>query len=121
MQVVDTNFILRYLLQDDLDAYAEAEKVFLNQEEIFIPGEIIAEIVYVMKGVYSISKEDIQKSISSLIQNSNIILYDKDIIELALKVFSETNLDYPDCLLYGYNKLRAYTLHTFDKGLKKKL
>ena len=120
MQIVDTNFILRYLLEDDVKQYSEAETIFLNENEIFISGEIIAEIIYVMNGVYNITKNEIQKSVLSLIKNSNIIMYDKDVIEFAIQVYTETNLDYPDCLLISFRKLRKYKIQTFDKQLKKK-
>lgn len=68
MRVVDTNFILRYLLEDIIEQYKDAEKIFSNNKDIFIPGEIIAEVVYVMMGVYKVSKEDIRDSILALIQ-----------------------------------------------------
>lgn len=45
MRIADANTILRFLLKDNHEQFAEAEKVFDSNEEIFVPAEIIAETV----------------------------------------------------------------------------
>ncbi len=51
MKVVDANIILRYLLEDHPEMSIQAADI-LEKEEIFVPTEVIAEVVYVLEKVY---------------------------------------------------------------------
>ena len=51
MRFVDANVILRYLLEDDL-SLAEKAAIILEREKVHVPFEVVAEVVYVMEGVY---------------------------------------------------------------------
>jgi len=114
--IVDTNIILRYLLNDDEKLSSEAINI-LENNEIFIPTEIIVEVCYVLKKVYNIEKEKIFEVIKSLISMENINFENEKTIELAFKTYSENNLDIVDCLIYAYCKNENYDVKTFDKKL----
>ena len=116
MIIVDTNIILRYLLNDDEKLSSEAINI-LENNEIFIPTEIIVEVCYVLKKVYNIEKEKIFEVIKSLISMENINFENEKTIELAFKTYSENNLDIVDCLIYAYCKNENYDVKTFDKKL----
>ena len=53
MVVLDANVILRYLLNDNEAMAKEAENV-IKTEVTMVPIEVIAEVVYVLKGVHSV-------------------------------------------------------------------
>lgn len=53
MEMLDTNMILRYLLNDNEQMADEAEKI-IRKGSVRVTMEVIAEVVYVLKGVYSI-------------------------------------------------------------------
>lgn len=42
-------------------------------------------------------------------------------LRLAIETYTEQNLDFPDCILYAYHKVKGYEIKTFDKKLKKLL
>ena len=65
MQIADANIILRYLLKDDKNQFAQS-RLILEKNDIFIPFEITAEIVYVLEKVYNISREEISNTLSKL-------------------------------------------------------
>ena len=46
MKIVDANIVLRYLLNDAEDLSEKAIEL-LENNDVFIPNEVIAEIVYV--------------------------------------------------------------------------
>jgi predicted nucleic-acid-binding protein len=46
MKIVDANIVLRYLL-NDADDFSEKASELLENNEVFIPNEVITEIVYV--------------------------------------------------------------------------
>lgn len=51
MKIIDANIILRYLLKDNLELHQKSIDIIENQQ-LFLPNEIIAEIVYVLEKVY---------------------------------------------------------------------
>ena len=51
MKIVDANIVLRYLLNDSDDLSGQAAEI-LENNMIFLPNEVIAEIVYVLEKVY---------------------------------------------------------------------
>lgn len=59
MVMLDTNIILRYLLNDDERMASEAEWIIRNMF-VQVTIEIFAEVVYVLKGVYHIGRTEIR-------------------------------------------------------------
>ncbi len=113
---IDTNYIIRYLVNDDIKMADIAEEV-LTIKRVFISNEILAEVVYVLQGVYEISKEDISNQLLELISFENIAVSNYEIINKALKIFKTKNLDFVDCLLSSYSNQDE--ILTFDKKLNK--
>ncbi len=37
---------------------------------------------------------------------------------LGLETYAKQNLDFVDCILYAYNRVKGYEVRTFDKKLK---
>ena len=52
MVMLDANMILRYLLNDNQEMADIAEQ-YLNDGDVSVTIEVLAEVVYVLKGVYS--------------------------------------------------------------------
>lgn len=117
---VDTNIILRYLL-DDIKEQANLAKNIIENKQIFIHNEIIAEVVYVLEKVYKVKRNLISEIIEVFINFDNITMYNKETIKFSLTVFSTSNLDFVDCLLCAYSKIENLEVITFDKKLKLKL
>jgi Predicted nucleic-acid-binding protein, contains PIN domain len=53
MVMFDANMILRYLLNDN-EQMAEKAEQYLDAGNVWVTIEVIAEVVYVLKGVYSL-------------------------------------------------------------------
>jgi predicted nucleic-acid-binding protein len=115
--IIDTNFIIRYLL-NDIEKQFKVAKEFIENNKIFIPNEIIAESVYVLEKVYDIPKVEIKKALTALIQYPNISTSNKELLISSLKVYSKTNFDYIDCLLVAYKEHTNENIKTFDKKLQ---
>lgn len=71
MRFVDANVILRYLLEDD-PVLSEKAAMILELEQLHVPFEVIAEVVYVMQGVYKASREDISTVLTRFISFPNV-------------------------------------------------
>ena len=113
---IDTNYIIRYLVNDNIEMADIAEKI-LTSKEVFIANEILAEVVYVLIGVYKIEKKDIVDQLLNLLNFPNISVSNYDIIIKALKIFKTKNLDFVDCLLCSHSNNDE--IITFDKKLNK--
>lgn len=118
MIIIDANIILRYLLKDDLSLHKKAIEIVDNQH-LFLPNEITAEIVYVLEKVYRIPKGEICDVLTILFEQDNLEFVDKSIILASLKYYQKFNLDYADALLISYHKIQKADVLSFDKKLNK--
>ena len=116
MQIADANIILRYLLKDEKNQFAQS-RLILEKNDIFIPFEITAEIVYVLEKVYNISREEISNTLSKLFNYNNLSFINKKLVLKALEFYSNYNLDYADSLLCAYKAIEHQEIFTFDKKL----
>ena len=156
MVILDTNMILRYLLNDDQEMADIAEQ-HLNAGDASVTIEVIAEVVYVLKGVYSMDRDVIAETVKGFLELVNC--QEMAVLNLALDTYgnfekpcfrkhclgkkpcftgfsevmyaaklgfsrspyAERNLDFVDCVLYGYHAVKGIEIATFDKKLKKLL
>ncbi len=118
MQMLDTNMVLRYLLNDNKEMADEAERI-VKDGAVLLTTEVIAEVVYVLKGVYSIERGQIASCLLEFLSEVNIP--EEQVVRLGLETYAEQNLDFVDCILYAYNRVKGYEVKTFDKKLQKLL
>lgn len=116
MLIVDANIILRYLLFDNLETAKKAAEIIENNK-IFLPFEVIAEVVYVLEKVYKIERAEISRSLKELFNGENIHTYDSNVLNKALNIFSSRKIDFVDTLLCGYSLVRDDEVITFDKKI----
>lgn len=117
MTLIDTNVVLRYLL-NDIESQAEtAEKII--KEGAFTLPEIIAEVVYVLVKVYEIPRAEIQSILIPFLNEINID--NKNVINSAVELFSSTSFDFVDCILIARKLILNENIFTFDKKLSNKL
>jgi len=118
MKIVDANVVLRYLLADVPQLSTQAVNL-LENESVYLPFEVIAEIVYVLDKVYGVTRTEIFDSLTNLLKYRNITTYNMEIAIVAMKVFNETKLAIVDAFLCAYNKTKGHEVVTFDKKLAK--
>ncbi|HLP44495.1 MAG TPA: PIN domain-containing protein [Candidatus Deferrimicrobium sp.] len=116
MLIVDANIILRYLLFDNIETAKKAAEIIENNK-IFLPFEVIAEVVYVLEKVYKIERAEISHSLKELFNGENIHTYDSNVLNKALNIFSSRKIDFVDTLLCGYSLVRDDEVITFDKKI----
>lgn len=116
MVILDANMILRYLLNDHQEMADQAEQ-YLSMGDAFVTIEVIAKVVYVLKGVYSLRRDIIATTITAFL--SLVRCRDMEVLRFALDTYGKNNLDFVDCVLYGYRKINHAAIATFDKKLLK--
>ena len=108
--------ILRYLLDDDQTMSKKAEE-YLTTSRVRVTIEVIAEVVYVLKGVYKLERKEISQILKDFLEL--VDSPEKEVLKLALDTYSNHNLDFIDSVLFGYNKVKNIEIATFDKKLLK--
>jgi len=120
MQIVDANIILRYLLKDIEELHTKAVQIIENKQ-IHIPFEVIAEVVYVFEKIYEVPRSEIKETLSTLLNYPNISTLNINILYEALKIYEKQKIDFVDSLLVSYNHIQKDTIYSFDKKLNKLL
>lgn len=77
-----TPIVLRYLL-NDVKELADKAALIIEKDSVFIPVEIIAEIVYVLEKVYKVDKNDINSSLNCLTRYENIYINEQEVVYSA--------------------------------------
>ena len=113
--ILDANAILRYII-DDIKEQADMVQEILQNEEILILPEVIAEVIYVMTKFYNYPRDQVSEQINNFLDDAEC---DSDILINAVKYFGGVKFDFVDCLLYEYSKQKNYKVFTFDEKLKK--
>ena len=120
MVLIDTNILLRYLLSDHAELSPKAKDVILNND-VLILTQVIAEAIYVLKGVYKSTKHEIAMSLLTVCDMDNVSLENGEIVKTAIEEFRNSKLDFVDLLLFSNQKFTTIPVITFDKELNSKL
>ena len=116
-KLIDANVILRYLLGDHPQMSEKARQVI--EDGAFTLPEVIAEVVYVLKGVYKIERDEIGRTLIEFLEE--VAVENQDVVFEALSLYSETSLDFVDCILIARHRVLGDEIVSFDKKLNKML
>ena len=83
--------------------------------------EVLCDVVYVLAGVYGLSRGEIHRSLTGLLKVDSVAVPDLDVVLHALQCYRDRNLDMVDCLLLAYREVRGHHVHTFDRKLERLL
>lgn len=118
MRIVDANILLRYLLDDDQSLASQAACV-LEKGPVHLPFEVLAEVVYVMQGVYRVPREEISSTLELFITSHTVSTNNSSVLSEALKLYADKGMDFVDSLLCAYHRIDGHEIETFDKKLGK--
>jgi len=134
MIAIDTNILLRYLLQDDEKQAIQASQLILGSEKVLITDVVLIETVWTLKGRrYNLNKDKVIQVIHALFAEPNLVFEDSQAVWAALKDFTNAKpikaggktkqADFPDALVINKakrhaqrNKLNLTRVFTFDKA-----
>ena len=120
MKIVDANVVLRYLLADVPTLFTRSEQI-LETEAVYLPFEVLAEVVYVLDKVYAVSHGEISAALTDLLKYPTVSTYNVEVAIFGLKTYSDSSLDIVDSLLCGYRSVQGAEVVSFDKQLNKRL
>lgn len=122
-RLVDTNLIVRYLVQDH-EKYAEAAgKLFEACDRgnvvIVVLPVVLAECVFVLESFYEHSRGDIASALSTLISSPGVEIGEVAIHLDALDRYSKTKVHFVDCLIAATASAEGIPVATFDQDFRK--
>lgn len=119
---LDTNVILRLVLNDIPDQHQKAKVLLISSKQQFAVADVaIIEVGFALERYYRFTRQQIREVLRDFMGlrqvNCNRILFDN-----ALDVFEQnSSLSLEDCTLATYAELnQAKPLYTFDKKLANK-
>jgi len=102
MAALDTNVLLRYLLQDDLEQTALARRLFRKcigaGEALYVPVSVFLEIEWVLRANFGLSKADVMDTMKFLLDAQELTFELEGAVEVALLLYQENSVDFSDCL-----------------------
>lgn len=117
---LDTNVVIRYLVQDDKNQSAAATRFIEKSLTMDVPGHInhitLCEIVWVLQRCYGVTKQQVREIIESLLTTKQLIVENAEVAWKALREFNANNADFSDALI-GQANIHSGCKHTvtFDK------
>ncbi|MCL2344138.1 MAG: PIN domain nuclease, partial [Firmicutes bacterium] len=77
MLIIDANVVLRLILNDNEKMVKEARTQLLS-DTFFLKREVIAEVVYVLSGVYKTKRDDVGKAILEVLEAEGVLVESED-------------------------------------------
>jgi len=124
MPALDTNVLVRYIVQDDATQFAAAKRLVARcvseGATLFIPVTVVLELEWVLRSNFGFGKEDVLRTLSSLLSAAELSFESERALEVATQLFREGSADFADCLHIALAaQAGEQPLWTFDKGAAK--
>lgn len=121
--IVDTNIILRFLLQDVVSQFNQAKKIFTEAKDgkvkLIIPQIVIFEINFALKKFYNLEKEEIIEKIWQIVSAEHIEVESRGLFFMAIELYRRKSISFADCFLISKAEAEGADIFTFDQKLKK--
>jgi predicted nucleic-acid-binding protein len=124
MPALDTNVLVRYVVQDDSRQLAAArhliERCVGEGRSLFVPVTVTLELEWVLRAGFGYGKEDVLQVLSSLFSAAELSFESERALEVALQLYREGTADFADCLHIALAvKAAEQPLWTFDRSAAK--
>jgi len=99
---LDTNVLVRYIMQDDARQAAKATKLMegLSAE---MPGFVtlvsVVELVWVLSSCYDLGRKDIVQALDVMLRSKQLVIDQAEHVVRALRAYGAGNADFADCLI----------------------
>ncbi len=122
-RLVDTNLIVRYLVQDHEKHARAAGKLFdacdRGEVVIVVLPVVLAECVFVLDSFYRHARADIASALARLISSPGVEMDEVAIHLDGLKRYKETRAHFVDCGIAATAAAKDLPVATFDQDYRK--
>ena len=124
MIALDTNVLLRLLLNDDprksRQAQALVDRAVSRSDQVLLPDIVLCELEWVLGAAYDVPKAEIVRTLRRLLDTRVFAFLDRSTVAAALADYEAGKGDFSDYLI-GASAARAgaSTTYTFDRALRR--
>lgn len=124
MPALDTNVLVRYVVQDDSAQLAAAKRLIsrlvTEGRSLFVPVTVALELEWVLRSSYGYARADVVVVLAGLLSAAELVFESERAMEVALQLYREGSADFADCLHIALAaQAGEQPLWTFDKGAAK--
>jgi predicted nucleic-acid-binding protein len=121
---LDTNVLVRFLVDDDKAQSAKAAKLVARavaeDEPLFVSDVVVCETVWVLSAAYRVPKGEIGEILGRLFMAAHLRFHDVDRLARALAAFNAGKGDFADYVIREQARAAGYEdVATFDRALLK--
>jgi len=122
MRALDTNVIVRILLNDDKAQAARAKALFEDAEKtgdrLMITTPAVLELLWVLSAVYDFTREETLRALELLLEMPVLEFDDYDGMQRLVRLGTKDKTDLPDLLIGIAGRARGCDITlTFERGL----
>jgi predicted nucleic-acid-binding protein len=122
-RLVDTNLIVRYLVQDHEKHAKAAGKLFdacdRGDVVIVVLPAVLAECVFVLESFYEHSRGNIASALATLVSSPGVEINEAAIHLDALDRYRKTKVHFVDCTIAATASAENTPVATFDQDFRK--
>jgi predicted nucleic-acid-binding protein len=120
---LDTNVLVRYIMQDDKKQSLQASKL-IESLDSDNPGYItivsVVELYWVLTSCYALTGQQVAQALEAILRTKQFLVERADQVMRALRVFGEGKADFADCLIErSASGAGCEETMTFDAGAAK--
>ncbi len=116
MRALDTNVLIRLIINDDRKQTAASLRAVQGEERILLLNTVLQEAVWVLQSVYGASREDVLHALERIL---SIATPETPMVSQTVEWFRD-GMDIADALhLAAATAARCDTLYSFDKDFAK--
>lgn len=122
-KLIDTNLIIRYLVQDHEKHAKLAGRLFEACDRgdlviVLLPA-VLAECVFVLESFYKRPRADIASALAALISSPGVEIHEMEIQLNALGRYKRTRIHFVDCIIAATASAEKIPIATFDRDFRK--
>lgn len=123
MTGLDTNVLVRYIMQDDARQSAVANR-FVESLSAESPGFVsligVIELAWVLSSAYRLDKEQVVEAFEGLLRTKELVVERAPVVWSGLRVYKDADAELADCLLERSAKMAGCdNTVTLDRGVAK--
>ena len=123
MTGLDTNVLVRYIMQDDPRQSPRATRLIeaLQPDEPgFVPVVALVELVWVLSGSYALDRAQVATVLDTLLRSKELVVDRAELVSQALRRYSTSGADFADALIERIATAAGCTATmSFDAGAVK--
>lgn len=120
---LDTNVLVRYIMQDDPKQSPKATKLIESLDGAncgYITLVSVIELVWVLSSCYNLTRKQVAQALDAMLRTKQFVVEQADQVIRALRVFGTAKADFVDCLIErSASQAGCEKTMTFDAGAAK--